>query len=58
MILLWKDDFVTASPLLEGQRRQCFRHASILRHPCAYYSKRTLFTRCCTLQCVTVMNIN
>jgi len=26
--------------------------------PCAYYSTRALFTRCCRLQCVTVMNIN
>ena len=33
------------------------RHASILRRPCAHYSTRTLFTRCCRLQCVTVMNI-
>jgi len=25
---------------------------------CAYYSTRTLFTRCCRLQCITVMNIH
>ena len=31
---------------------------SILRHPCAYSSTHTLFTRCCRLQCVTVMNIS
>jgi len=28
------------------------------RCPCAYYSTCTLFTRCCKLQSVTVMNIN
>jgi len=32
------------------------RYASILRRPC--YSARTLFTRCCRLQCVTVMNMH
>ena len=37
---------------------KCPRHASILRRPCAYYPTRTLFTGCCRLQCVTVMNIN
>jgi len=32
--------------------------ASIIRHPCAYYSTRTLFTHGCKLQKFTVMNIN
>jgi len=57
MILLWKGTSAPVAPLLKGQRRKCSRHASILRRPCAYYSTRTLFTRC-RLQCVTVMNIN
>jgi len=46
------------APLLKGQRGKYPRHASILRRPCAYYSTRTLFTRCCRLQCVTAVNIN
>ena len=33
-------------------------NASIFRRPCAHYSARTLFTPCCWLQFVTVMNIN
>ena len=33
-------------------------NASIFRRPCAYYSARTLFTPCCWLKFVTVMNIN
>jgi len=38
-----------------GPGGKCPRHASILRRPCAYYSTRTLLTRCCKLQCVTAM---
>ena len=45
-------------PRSYGPGGKCPRHASILRRPCAYYSTRTLFTRCCKLQCVTAMNIN
>jgi len=45
-------------PPLKGQRDKCPRHASILWHPCAYYSTGTLFTRCCRLQLLTVMNVN
>jgi len=56
--LWWKGTSAPVAPVLEGQRRKCPRHASILRRPCVYYSTRTLFTRCCRLQCVTVMNIN
>jgi len=57
MILLWKGTSARVAPLLKGLREQCSRHAFVLRCPCAYYSARTLFTRC-RLQCVTVMNIN
>ena len=57
MILLWKGTSAPVAPLLKGQRRKCSRHASILQRPCAYYSTRTLFSRC-RLQCLTVMNIN
>jgi len=39
----------------EGERP---RHASSIRRVCAYYATRTLFTRCCGMQCVTAMNIN
>jgi len=53
MILLWKGTSAPVAPLLKGQRSKLSRHASILRRPCAYYSTRTLFTRC-RLQCVTV----
>ena len=45
-------------PLLKGQMGKCHRHASILWHHCAYYSTRTLFSRCCKLQCVTAMKMN
>jgi len=45
-------------PLLKGQRGKDPRRTSILRLVCAYYSTRTVFTRCCRLQCVTAMNIN
>ena len=57
MILLCKGTSALLAPLLKGPRRKCTRHASILRRPCAYYSTRTLFTRC-RLQCVTVISIN
>jgi len=33
-------------------------NASIFRRPCGHYSARALFTPCCWLQFVTVMNIN
>jgi len=56
--LWWKGTSAPVAPLLKGQRRKCHRHTSILWRPCAYYSTRTLFTRCCRRQCVTVMNIN
>jgi len=45
-------------PPFERAKGQCPRHASSLWCPCAYYSARTNFTRCCRLQCVTVININ
>ena len=54
----WKDTSDPIAPLLKGQRGKRSRHDSILRRPCAHYSTRALFTRCCRLQCVTVMNIN
>jgi len=44
-------------PFLKEQKGKCPRHASILRRLCAYYSTRTLFTRC-KLRSVTVTNIN
>jgi len=56
--LWWKGTSAPIAPLLKEQRGKCPRHAPILRHPCAYSSTRTLFTRCCRLKCVTVMNIN
>ena len=46
------------APLLKRQWDECPRHASIFRRPCAHYSARTLFTGCCRLQFVTLMNIN
>jgi len=56
-ILLLKGTFsAPVAPLVKGQMRQCSSHASILRRPCACYT-RTLFTRC-RLQCVTVINIH
>ena len=55
--LWWKGTSPPVVPLLKGQRGKWPLHASILRRPCAYYSTRTLFTRC-KLQCVTAMNIN
>jgi len=42
----------------EGAEGKWPRHASILQCPYAYYSTRTLFTRCCRLQCATAMKIN
>jgi len=54
--LWWKGTCAPLPPFLKGQREKCPRHASILRRPCVYYSTRTLFTRCCKLQSVTVMN--
>jgi len=45
------------APLLKGQRDECPRHASTFRRPCAHYSTRIPFTRCCRLQFVTVINI-
>ena len=56
--LWWKGTSAPVAPLFERTEREMSRHASILRRPCAYYSTRTLFTRCCKLQSVTVMNIN
>ena len=57
--LWWKGTSAPVAPLLKGQRGKCCpRYGSILRRPCAYDSTRTLFTRCCRLQCVTAMNIN
>ena len=53
----WKGTSAPVTPLLKGQKGKCPRHVSILRLPCAYYSARTLFTRC-KLQCVIAMNIN
>ena len=55
---LMKSHLRPRCPLYERTEGKCPRHASILRRPCAYYSTRTLFTRCCKLQSVTVMNIN
>jgi len=57
MILLWQSTSSPVAPLLKGQRRHCSRHAAIFWRPCAYYSTRTLVTRCCRLQFLTVMNI-
>ena len=45
-------------PLFERVEGTIPHHASILWRPCAYYFARTLFTRCCRLQCVTVRNKN
>ena len=56
--LWWKGTCTPVAPLLKGQRDECPGHASIFRLPCAYYSTRTLFTRCCSLQFVIVMKIN
>ena len=55
LLRLWWKAPPPPLPLLKGQKRKCRRHASILRSPCAYYSTRTLFTRCCKLRCVTAM---
>ena len=59
LLHLWSKG-ISASivPLWKGQMRLCLWHVSILRRPCAYYSTRTRFTRCCELQCVTAKNIN
>ena len=55
---LMKRHLPPLAPLLKGQRGKCPPHASILSRPCAYHSTHTLFTRCCRLQCVTVIGIN
>jgi len=50
----WKGTSTPVAHFLKWQRGKC----PILRRPCANYSTRTLFTLCCRLQCVTVININ
>ena len=57
LLYLWSK-ITPFAPLLKRQRDECTRYVSIFRLPCAHYSAHTLFTRCCWLQFVTVMNIN
>ena len=54
----WKVTSAPVAPRLKVQRGIGPSHASVIRRVCAYYSTRTLFTRCCSMQCVTAMNIN
>ena len=55
--LWWKGTSSPVAPLFKGLRDET-QHASTFRRPCACCSAHTLFTRCCRLQFVTVMNIN
>ena len=44
-------NFGMTRPMLKTLwRRFCPCHASILRRSCAYYSTRTLFSRCCIMR--------
>jgi len=54
MILLWKGTSDPVAPYFKGQRR----NAPAMHPTSLCISTRTVFTRCCRLQCVTEMNIN
>ena len=55
--LWWKGTSSPVATLLKGQKGKCLAMPPFSGVP-VHIILRSLFARCCTLQCVTVMNIN